>query len=920
MIPGASSHRWIDSSTIIAALENHGYTVQARSDGQWQAQCPAHDDRSPSLSISPEGKIYCFAGCDTNDVLDALGLRNGQSDRIAPRPLSNVSPSREAKKPSAETLSSLKTWSEICANSYADSIAEDYVSRRWGLTRSDAKALGLGFDEGLKDSRRPACLKGLYGCPRLIIPLRDTKGDTVSLQGRALEASTFARWAGPSGSGWPSAGAMGLQQDGPVLITEGPGDAIAAWTTGIPVIAITGAARTRQATGLIRQWCPDRRFIAAGDADEAGAKFVQALVKQLGASILSLPGDIKDISDWMKKSGESFASELREAIDSAAVPGNEYDTNVAPITIALGVPSQAAMRRRSGEWMATDDGLWKISGDPDVPPRRLTTTDLEITEVRRIDDGAEERVVYCVAVRHSGRERVVTVTPEAIERPVTWIASSGLVGATVMPGCGSAALAACQVLSTGAPERNIFGHFGWRRIGGELAYLHAGGAINAKGTVPGIEVEVGEPLTQFILPDPPSGARLSHVVRRALALCDLGDPMVTVPSVTAAWRAALGDPGWSVALVGQTGARKSTLAALIQAFWVSSSRYDRLPSSFASTANSIAETQFRAADTVLVVDEYVPQPGEESRAQSSADRVIRGSANHAGRQRLRPDGTPRTVRPPRCLTLVTGEALPDGESLRARMLTVRMDTNSLPINDALSSAQHDAESGTYAEAMSAWIQHLASIDPSKLREAWGNTTSIDSGHPRIDTMLHEVVCTWREVLSWAVEIGAITKEEYAQRIDTLNTVISQLIREQQKELIDAAPWRRFLNLLTSALATGRVRLAAPGEIAQRSEPPIIGWTIDGQVFLEPNTALGAVLALAREEGRPMSASMRLITDGLRAAGVLVSSDADHATVRKVIDGRRVRVLAIDAEHIGISAVNLDAQAENPELEIGLGEG
>jgi hypothetical protein len=94
---------------------------------------------------------------------------------------------------------------------------------------------------------------------------------------------------------------MGLQQDGPILVTECPGDAIAAWTTGIPVIAITGAARTRQATDLIRQWCSDRRFIAAGDADEAGAKFVQALVKQLGASILSLPDDIKDISDWMKK-------------------------------------------------------------------------------------------------------------------------------------------------------------------------------------------------------------------------------------------------------------------------------------------------------------------------------------------------------------------------------------------------------------------------------------------------------------------------------------------------------------------------------------------------------------------------------------------------------------------------------------------
>ena len=45
---------------------------------QWSAACPAHDDRSPSLSIreTPDGKIllHCFGGCDTGDVLAAIGL------------------------------------------------------------------------------------------------------------------------------------------------------------------------------------------------------------------------------------------------------------------------------------------------------------------------------------------------------------------------------------------------------------------------------------------------------------------------------------------------------------------------------------------------------------------------------------------------------------------------------------------------------------------------------------------------------------------------------------------------------------------------------------------------------------------------------------------------------------------------------
>jgi hypothetical protein len=46
--------------------------------GRWVSRCPAHEDRSPSLSIREvdDGKVLirCFAGCGAIDVLDALGL------------------------------------------------------------------------------------------------------------------------------------------------------------------------------------------------------------------------------------------------------------------------------------------------------------------------------------------------------------------------------------------------------------------------------------------------------------------------------------------------------------------------------------------------------------------------------------------------------------------------------------------------------------------------------------------------------------------------------------------------------------------------------------------------------------------------------------------------------------------------------
>jgi hypothetical protein len=44
----------------------------------YQALCPAHDDREPSLSVAEgeEGRalLKCFAGCETEDVVAALGL------------------------------------------------------------------------------------------------------------------------------------------------------------------------------------------------------------------------------------------------------------------------------------------------------------------------------------------------------------------------------------------------------------------------------------------------------------------------------------------------------------------------------------------------------------------------------------------------------------------------------------------------------------------------------------------------------------------------------------------------------------------------------------------------------------------------------------------------------------------------------
>jgi putative DNA primase/helicase len=59
---------------VLAGLEG----VRQTGKGQWEARCPAHDDRRASLSIAraDDGRalLHCHAGCALADILACIGL------------------------------------------------------------------------------------------------------------------------------------------------------------------------------------------------------------------------------------------------------------------------------------------------------------------------------------------------------------------------------------------------------------------------------------------------------------------------------------------------------------------------------------------------------------------------------------------------------------------------------------------------------------------------------------------------------------------------------------------------------------------------------------------------------------------------------------------------------------------------------
>ena len=73
-LTGAATQRVLD------ALDKAGRLVQNKGADTWAAQCPAHDDHNPSLSLKRiRGMvlIHCRAGCETTDVVSALSLTMG---------------------------------------------------------------------------------------------------------------------------------------------------------------------------------------------------------------------------------------------------------------------------------------------------------------------------------------------------------------------------------------------------------------------------------------------------------------------------------------------------------------------------------------------------------------------------------------------------------------------------------------------------------------------------------------------------------------------------------------------------------------------------------------------------------------------------------------------------------------------------
>lgn len=115
-----------------ASVEHEGRTLVESLGGHWSpkgglCRCPAHEDRSPSLSVRPGRSrllLHCFAGCSAADVLKALAAAR----LLEPGAAATAGPTSSASGGAGLADAALRIWGG--ALELAGTPAQRYLAAR----------------------------------------------------------------------------------------------------------------------------------------------------------------------------------------------------------------------------------------------------------------------------------------------------------------------------------------------------------------------------------------------------------------------------------------------------------------------------------------------------------------------------------------------------------------------------------------------------------------------------------------------------------------------------------------------------------------------------------------------------------------------------------------------------------------------
>ena len=715
----------------------------------------------------------------------------------------------------------------------------------------------------------------------------------------------------------------------PIVLTEGEKKALALWRLAnhetdrprfIP-IAIAGVGNWRgrvgktggpkgerlDVTGPIAdlsriEWTNRKVFVVfdanvgTNDSVKWARKGISRELATRGAKVdlVNLPEDcgVNGIDDLLAVWGPGRVLELFER----SVSGARLEVRLPP------------------QFQSKPEGLFRTTGRDQLSQVQMTNFQAMITANIRLDDGIETKREFEIESVLMGRKFRFTVAAPEFAR-MDWPIEQLGAAAITFPNQRDYARTAIQSLSVTAEEQSIYVHTGWRNVDGQWLYLYSGGAVGASGAVPGIKVRLPGSISRYELRLPTGSDALVSAIRASLSLTDMGPPEIAFPLLAATYRSVLGEADFAIHLAGETGAFKSEVAALHQQHFGAGMNRLNLPGTWSSTGNALEVLAFHAKDALFVVDDFAPQGSgaDIARYHAAADRVFRAAGNHAGRNRLDSTAKLREPKPPRALILSTGEDIPRGQSIRARLLILELAKNTIQ-SRALTEWQREAQAGLYSASMSAFVQWLAGRY-AEIRARLGEKAAEyreralrNPAHARTPDIVANMQAGFELFLEFGVEAGAVDGAERDVLASRCWDALSCAAAAQAKHQAATEPTARFLILLRSLFASGRAHLEARSGGAPDRSPGSCGWKCDGgtwtprgdcigwtdgdDVYLEPTAAYRVAQIAGRDIGEVLAVSEQTLRKRLNEKGLLASVDESRQTltVRRNICGSSKSVL------------------------------
>lgn len=272
----------------------------------WRACCPAHEDRTPSLSINigDDGRVlvHCHAGCSADDLCAAMGIEI-QDLFPADNPRHAFGGRRrtagEVRRPTAPRLTfgpreARCTWALARGRARDDECVEaDRAVYRYLIERRICESWEQpGFGVLSQGMELPDQISWWPGSGyRVVAPLYNLHGELVNVQSRCILDGASEKVLVPTGSrckGTVFANQFGrdlLEHGGgtpEVIVLEGLTDFLAVGIASCAaVLSVPGTSAAESSVG---DWADGRDVFIGVDLDDAGNECVDGLAAALFAA------------------------------------------------------------------------------------------------------------------------------------------------------------------------------------------------------------------------------------------------------------------------------------------------------------------------------------------------------------------------------------------------------------------------------------------------------------------------------------------------------------------------------------------------------------------------------------------------------------------------------------------------------------